>query len=152
MSRFSEFIKDGGWGVLVPICIIVFFVFSVRDCVRKEKITNSKYEAYRDSVERILRIQQEQLKAECEANREQFFNDFKKYYDFFASKEELDEWLDLYANPGSMEMLHYMYSSKTGNFSGEGGVEAMSNYLFVDEPVFWVECDECGNEIEFWPY
>ena len=154
MGRFKDFIKDGGWGIIVPVCIFVFFVFAVKDCLKDERKKASDYREYRahkDSVERVERAKQERLLKECNTNREIFFNEFSRYYDIFKSRQELDMWIELYANKGSMELLHYLYSQKYNRFSSDDGAKKMTNYLFAGGPVYYVTCDVCGNEIEYEP-
>ena len=134
--------------LFIAIVIILPLVLYIRDCSKPDPYKNSDWKAYRDSVDRVEREQQERWLKEREEHLAQFFTAYDKYYDTFESVEELDEWL-LRANTAAFELLHRLYGSKYDDYNGPEGIDKMAQYLFWGPPEYETTCERCGETVYF---
>lgn len=151
MGKLKAFIADGGWGVVVPVVILIVFIFVVRDCVQDEKKSSQELKTYieqRDSIKREEARREEQLLKEITLHRVRFYERYSAAYHHFNDFDEFNEWL-YEVNKAGFELLYKNYISRFREWSG--GIDSLSNYLGWCGPVYYVQCEQCGYETEYCP-
>ena len=91
MGKLKAFIADGGWGVVVPVVILIVFIFVVRDCVQDEKKSSLELKTYieqRDSIKREEARREEQLLKEITLHRVRFYERYSAAYHHFNDFDE----------------------------------------------------------------
>ena len=106
----------------------------------------ASYRAYRDSVERVEREQQEFLIKEAKEHRTLYYKSYNQRYQNFPTFGDFDAWMDR-ANYAAVELLYVLYHPK--EFDGLDGVEKMADYLYYAPHEYEIECERCGETMLF---
>lgn len=153
-SFFESILSLGGclFHALVAMLILFGLIFIISKCQDHHADNGnramSSHTLYKDSIDRAKQEQQEALAKDANVHIEHFYISFNKYYPFFSSCDEFEEWL-YRANSAAFELLHSLYSSKYHEFNGPDGVDKMAEYLFWGPPEYETTCEKCGEMVRF---